>query len=176
MGVDKINSSYSTQQILNEKLKESRNEPESKVRKDNQLTHSERLKDSELLLSDDARKLQETEAILRNALHKLEDFDEIREEEFKEIKDKISQGFYQTEQLDEEISRRLFSDDELINMAKQKIESNYYLNRLKEIDKYSQNDVNSEKVAEIKQKIADGFYDRPETLRNVAEELIKTIM
>ncbi|MDD3050719.1 MAG: flagellar biosynthesis anti-sigma factor FlgM [Candidatus Cloacimonetes bacterium] len=174
MTVNKIITSYPTQNVLNDRISDvkSRKSKDSVSLNDKD---SERLSNSDLQLSDNAKKLQETEAILRNALQKLQDFDDIREEDFSEIKDKIDAGFYEADKIKDELSSRILNDNEILAMARTKIEEKFYLQKLRDFQQAEDNSIDLEKIERIKQKISQGLYDDPETLIKTADSIFDII-
>lgn len=172
MTVDKISSDIAANPALQEKI--------DKVRKNRQekATRAENLEAAQSAdnasLSDEARKLQETERILRFALERLEQFDEVRQEKLEGVADRLDSDFYFSEEVNGEVSERIFSDEEVKAQVERNQQMRQFLGDVHQIDEQMQaEDVDTAKLDTIRQRIANGFYDSEEVLASVADRLME---
>jgi len=125
-------------------------------------------------LSSEARKLQETERILRFALERLEQFDEVRHEKLDEITTKLDGNFYSSEDINGEVSERIFSDEELQERVRRNQQMRGILEDVRQMDEQSQSvEVDMEKIKAIRAKVDEGFYNSEEVLGQVADRLLE---
>jgi len=84
-----------------------------------------------------------------------------------EVKQKTSSGFYNTDKVKEETSEKLIDSRELKNIVEE-----YHLSNLSKEILAKTSVVRHEKVAAVKQKLAEGFYDDPANYSLFADELM----
>jgi len=84
-----------------------------------------------------------------------------------EVKLKSSFGFYDTDKVKEETSEKIIDSRDLENVVEE-----YHLSNLSKEILAKASDVRHEKVAEVKQKIAEGFYDDPANYSLFADKLM----
>lgn len=84
-----------------------------------------------------------------------------------EYKQKSAQGYYDSVESKEQTSEKLIASDDL----KEVIKEYHYANVVNENIDYSA-EVRHDKVAEIKKKVADGYYDDPTNFGNIADKLM----
>lgn len=173
MAVDKINSSMNSHQILNDRLKEAASGKKNSVHamdayRNQNVNNSE----DKTIFSDDAKKLQETEVILRSALQKLNEMDEVRTEKLADIMDKINQDFYtDNPELDEELSDLIIPEDELRDIIQKRMNAEEYVDQIHQYD-IGHEQIDEEKLKNIREKVAQGYYNKPEVLEKIANELV----
>ncbi len=169
MTVDKVINHIGTQTALKEaaeKVKASKNEKTTQA----EITSEQ----DRVEFSDQAKQLQETEQILRFAMEKLEKYDELRSDKLDEVREKLDSDFYYGDDLNEDISEKIISPRELMNTVRDNLEVREYMNRFEEMDAVEE-EVDTEKLVEIRNRIAEGFYDDPEVLDKTAEKLIELL-
>jgi len=120
--------------------------------------------------SEDAKKLQETEVILQNALQKLNEMDDIQHSNLAEFSEKIAQDFYDLDDVHETIVDELFSEDELRDVIAKRMVAEKYVGELKKLD--AEDAINEAKLEQIRERIAQGYYNSAEVAGKVADELI----
>jgi len=124
------------------------------------------------VFSEDAKRLQETEVILQNALHILQEMDEINHDNLQDIQEKMHSGFYHNEEVLEKVVNDIFPEQVLRNSVEKRIRAEKYVVKLKEMD---DDDMDTEKLAAIKEKIDNGYYDSSEVIDNLADTLSQLV-
>ena len=89
------------------------------------------------------------------------------EKDLIEVNHKTSSGYYDTDKVKEETSEKLIDSRELRNVVEE-----YHLSNLSKEILAKTVDVRHEKVAEVKQKMAEGFYDDPTNYSLFADKLM----
>ncbi len=174
MTVDKINPGFSTQQILNERLKEATSGKKNSILPmDNEQAKEATGTDKEtIVFSDDAKKLQETEVILRNALQKLHEMDEINEDSLSGFSDKVNNRYYENnDEVSMGIADLIIPEEEMRHNIQMRFKAEEYVDDIKEFDEES-NPVDFNKLNQIKNKIANGFYSQENVLSDIADNIL----
>ena len=84
-----------------------------------------------------------------------------------ELKDKTTNGYYDKQEIREQTSDKLINSDELQDVVEE-----YHLSNLsKEIISKS-SDIRHDRVADAKQKIAQGYYDDPQNYGSIADKIM----
>ena len=172
MVVDKIVTNNS--QLIKDKINKTNNKKSNQT-KTNKANENEKVNQKQSVeLSTDAKKLQETESILRFALQRLQTFDKVRNEKLSEVKKNISKNIYDTEKIKNEVSEEIVPPEENKKIAKIKNLKDSFVSSLKNMDE-TEKDINLEKIEEIRQKIANGFYDDPAILNKTVDNLLSSL-
>lgn len=87
----------------------------------------------------------------------------IKDKKIEQVKTNLSSGLYEKQEYKEKTADKLISSAELKDIS-------YNLDSLKETNQAKEKSV---KIEKIRQKIANGFYNRAEVLDEIAEKLIK---
>ncbi len=175
MTVDKIVSQISQHSILNDKTKEVANNKKNRIEKDSNRIANDSNSDK-VDFSSKAKKLQETESMLRFAMEKLESLDEVRNEKLDEVRENIEKGFYFSDQFDEIVSDKIFSNKEIANEVQKNVQKNKYLSDVKRIDKGLEEKIDLTKINDIKQKVANGFYDSQEAIEGTVDKIMEILL
>jgi hypothetical protein len=174
MTVDKLNLTLGTGATNLDKL--SSQSVEAKVRslKVNSEQTATGTTDS-VEFSAQAKGLQETEKVLRFALEKLESFDDVRQERLSDVQDRINQDFYMDDDIDEAVSERMFSNQEIAQVARRHLEVKQQLDNLHAIDN-EETPIDEDKLQSIRDRVAAGYYNDPEVIEATADKLLETII
>ncbi len=173
MTVDKVMNHIGTQAAAQDRIKEAADK--AKASKNDKATRAEITSEQDRVeFSDQAKQLQETEQILRFAMEKLEKYDEVRSEKLDEVRERLESDFYFGEDMNEDISQKIISPRELMNTVRDNLEVREYMNRFEEMDAVEE-EIDTEKLVEIRNRVAEGYYDDPEILDKTAEKLIELL-
>ncbi|MEA1973878.1 MAG: hypothetical protein U9N34_11390 [Candidatus Cloacimonadota bacterium] len=172
MYIDKLsNLTEATNSVANDKVNQN-----SKIDKQSSKTDKEAKseKNSDVLkFSSKAKKLQESESILRKALQKIESFEQIRNEDLSEVSKRIDSDYYNSDEFAEELSRKIFSDNDLENIVSEKKAIRNLTKKLEEAN--NSEEIDEQKMKDIREKIENGFYNNPDILSNTADKIINLI-
>ena len=171
MAIDKI-SDILSRPISQEKVREATSGKKEKLQNiSNEAAHS--TLESKAVFSEDAKKLQETEVILQNALLKLQEMDEVNHENLIGIQEKIDSDFYHDEQVLEKIIYDIFPEQQLRNSVEKRIKAEKYVTALNELDTQ---ELDTDRIEQIKEKIASGYYDSDEVIDSIADSLSQLVI
>ena len=84
-----------------------------------------------------------------------------------ELRDKTANGFYDNYETRARISDRLIESEELKGVVEE-----FHLSNLSKEILAKSSDIRHDKVADVKQKIAQGFYDNPQNYGGFADKII----
>lgn len=172
MTVDKINPQLPGNLGIQDKQKELRLDPKNRLRLNEQLQKLDQSDKADI--SEKAKKLQETEHILRFALEKLERFDQQRTDQFEDIHDRIDSDFYTSGQIDEELSERIFSNEQLQRVVQRNLDIRQHVASLKDIDA-NEPPIDEDKLASIRNRVQSGFYNDPDVLEQTADRILELL-
>ncbi len=173
MTVDKVINHIGTQSVAQERLKEAAEK--SSLKKQDKVSQSEITSEQDRAeFSDQAKQLQETEKILQFALEKLEKYDEVRNDKLVDVQDRLDSDYYFGDDIDEQISEKIISPRELLNTVRNNMEVREYMDRFKEMDSIEE-DIDQEKLIEIRNRVAQGYYDDPEVLNQTADRILELL-
>ena len=168
MAINRINDDIQSRRITQEGVNKATSGKKEETKKANaDKTESSNIDKS--VLSEDAKKLQQTEALLQNALKKLHQMDEVNHDNFQEIKAKIEENYYEDDEILKNVIDDIFSNQEINNIIEKRKNAEKYVSELKKLDEDIPLD--HSKITKIKQQVNEGYYDRPEIIAKVANEL-----
>ena len=170
MAIDKITDIIS-RPISQERMREATSGKKEITKDANPETNRTTLEDVSIF-SEDAKRLQETEVILQNALHVLKEMDLINHENLQEVKEKLDSGFYENEEVIEQVVNDIFPEQMLRNSVEKRVRAEKYVQRLNEMD---EEDMDTEKLAAIREKIESGYYNSNEVIDNLADTLSQLV-
>ncbi len=84
-----------------------------------------------------------------------------------ELKDRTANGYYDKREIREETSEKLIDSNELKDVVKE-----YHLSNLSKEILSKDSDIRHERVADAKQRIAQGYYDDPQNYGNIADKIM----
>lgn len=177
MTVDKIDNSLSSQNLLNERLKEAASGKKTNVHNINAYSTSDVNNSSSdsMVFSDDAKKLQETEVILRNALQKLHEMDEINEDSLNDINEKLADDFYSNnDEVGNELADLLIPENEMRENIQKRMKADEFVDQISKFDE-EETPIDNEKLAGIKEKISSGFYSQDHIISSIADNILTAI-
>ncbi len=173
MTVDKVSNHIGTQAAAQDRIKEAADKVKAK-KSDTVASQEITSEQDRVEFSDQAKQLQETEQILRFAMEKLEKYDEVRNEKLVDVQDKLDSDFYYGDDLNEQISEKIISPRELQDTVRGNLEVREYMSKFEEMDSV-EDEIDNEKLVEIRNRVAQGYYDDPEVLEKTAEKLIELL-
>ncbi len=171
MTLDKIISEIGANPTVQEKIEKAKTSADKTSSK----TKSETTAQSDNAdLSSQARKLQETERILRFALERLEQFDEVRQEKLDVASDRLESDYYSSEEVNEAISDKIFSQEELQEKVCNHQQMSQFLTDVQSMDAQQQSgEVDEAKLDEIRSRIKSGYYENEDVMGVVADRLME---
>ncbi len=169
MAIDKINSDILSRSIVQDRTREATSGKKDNVKFSDKEIKKSTLQDSSVF-SKDAKKLQETEVILQNALQKLKEMDEMNLEKIDGIQVKIDSGFYENDEVLNEIIEEIIPEEQLRKSVTYRMQAEKYLTEMNKFDDIKS--IDDTKIKEIRSKISSGFYNSNEVVEKIAQELL----
>ena len=168
MAINKINDDIQSRQLTQGRVNEATSGKKEKVNNSQNEIKKANLEDK-TIFSEDAKKLHETEVILQNALVKLHEMDELNQNNILGIQDKIEDDFYSNNEVLKKVVDDIFTDEELRAVIEKRKVAEKYVVELKKLDQ--ETGIDTEKIAKIKERVNNGYYNSQEVIAQVANEL-----
>lgn len=115
-------------------------------------------------ISDDARQLIERDSLVKELQKTLETLPDVRPEKVQQSTERLESGYYEQQQVYENISGQLLNENEETNNEINDIENQPIQDN--EID------IRLDKIQEVQKRIEENYYERREIMENIIDRLL----